>query len=97
MIRQLGNMLQMIGQGATQQARSNATTNTTPQLAANAAFLEQGQIEVVNDDGSYEVFIHSQGQRVPASACTDEPLLESTVVWASKDTSGNWVIHGSVK
>jgi hypothetical protein len=96
-IRQLGNMMQMIGQGATQAARGNATANATPQLSANAAFLEQGQIEVANADGTYEVFIHSQGQRLHASACTDEPLEEFTVVWVSLTETQEWVIHGSVK
>ncbi len=97
MIRQLGNMTQMIGQGATQAARGNATLNTIPQLSAGAAFLEQGQIEIVNEDGTYEVFIHSQGQRLHASACTDEPLNEFTVVWVSLTETQEWIIHGSVK
>lgn len=97
MIRQLANMLQMIGQGANTEARGDATSNVTPQLSANAAFLEQGQIIVAADDGSYEVYIDSQGQLLPAFACTDEPLLAGSVVWVSKDTSDNWVIHGSVK
>jgi hypothetical protein len=96
-IRQLGAMMQLIGQGATQAARGGATANVSPQLSANAAFLEQGQIEIVNSDGTYEVFIHSQGQRQTASACTDEPLLENTVVWVSLTEEQTWVIHGSVK
>lgn len=87
----------MIGQGATQAARNDTTAMTTVDLSANGGFLEKGQIEIANGDGTYEVFIHSQGQRQTASACTDEPLLEFTEVWVSKDVNANWVIHGSVK
>lgn len=95
MIRQLGNMTQMFGQGQTQGARSNVTTGTVAQQSANANFLLQGQIELSNTDGTYEAFV--QGSRVTASACTDEALLQGTIVWMSKDVSDNWVIHGSVK
>lgn len=95
MIRQMGNMVQMFGQGQTQGARGNVTTGTVAQQSANANFLLQGQIELANSDGTYELFV--QGGRVTASACTDEPLLQGTICWVSKDVSDNWVIHGSVK
>lgn len=98
MIRRIANMLQMVGQGATQEARSNATANTIPALAANAAFLEQGTIVRPNNDGTYEVEVLSQqGQRQTCAGLTDEPLLAATMVWVSKTVNGDWVIHGSVK
>lgn len=98
MIRRIGNMLQMIGQGATQAARSNATSNTQPSLSANAAFLDQGTIVRSNPDGTYEVEVLSQqGQRQTCAGLTDEPLLDATMVWVSKTVNGDWVIHGSVK
>lgn len=95
MIRQMGNMVQMFGQGQTQGARGDATTGTQAQQDANANFLLQGQIELANEDGTYEAFV--KGGRVTASACTDEPLLQGTIIWVSKDVQDNWVIHGSVK
>jgi len=95
MIRQMGNMVQMFGQGQTQGARGDATTGTLASQTANANFLLQGQILLFNGDGTYEALI--EGGRVTASACTDEPLLQNTIVWMSKDVSDNWVIHGSVK
>jgi len=98
MIRRIGNMLQMVGQGATQAARSNATANTGPAQSANAAFLEQGTIVRSNPDGTYEVTIQSQqGQRETCGALTDESLLDDTMVWVSKTIAGTWVIHGSIK
>ena len=98
MIRRIGNMLQMVGQGATQEARGNATANTQPSLSANAAFLDRGNVVRSNPDGTYEIDIETQeGQRQTCAALTDESLLDNTSVWVSKTTSGTWVIHGSVK
>jgi hypothetical protein len=97
-IRRIGNMLQMVGQGATQAARSSATSNTTPTQSANKAFLEQGTIVRSNPDGTYEVTIDSdQGQRQTCAGLTDECLLDNTMVWVSKTISGEYVIHGSIK
>lgn len=96
-IRELAPMLQIVGQGNTQAARANQTYQQSPDQSANATFVVQGEVEVAHDDGTYEVFIHSQGLRQLCSTTTDEPFVQGSQVWVSMVQDKTWVIHGSIK
>lgn len=100
MIRRLGNMTQIVGQGATPAARGSATSNTRPDLSAFAATMLEGQVTQPKDDGSYEVFIASPtegGLRENCNSISDEPMQAGSIVWVQKTIYGTWVILGTKK
>ena len=101
MIRRMGNMMKVVGQGVTQAARSNATSNVKAEDAAGAAFLRVGTIIETHGDGSYLASISSDSPEgyiyENCFSITDEPLEVNTVVFVSKTVDGTWVIHGSSK
>ncbi len=100
MIRRIGNMVQMVGQGAVPVIRSRATSNAKPDLSAFASTMLRGEVVAPNDDGTYEVFIASPtegGLRENCAAITDEPLLAGSVVWVQKTVYGTWVVLGAAK
>ncbi len=99
-VRKISLMLNKLGVGDVNGLRQNQTANIAAGLGVPPAFVVQGQVEVVRDDGTYEVFY--DGLRREATPATDEPILAGMKVWLSQanqvgNSAQGWVIHGTVK
>lgn len=57
------------------------------------AFVDEGMVEGVNSDGTYDVLY--RGVRRRCFGTTDEPIRAGQVVYVSKTIDGDFIVHGS--